>query len=1303
MKKLMGLAVALLLAVILPAAAAAEEAPAGRTWTVMVYMCGSNLESVYGAATADIQEMIDAGTRSDETGVLVMAGGAVSAGGSTYFRAGSTSVYEIASGRFRRLWESETPMNMGESDTLAWFLRYGRETRPARHYALILWDHGGGPLGGVCWDELFSMDYLTVGELTAALSAAGLPERLDWIGFDACLMSSAEVAAALSPFAEYMIASQETEPATGWDYAFLSGMAGDAGGAASGKRIVDAYFESLAGSKDILTMACVDLDKLRDALPLLGDFFAPIGERLTPDVFTRLSGLRMASVSFGKGMHGVGAGGYDLVDLGSLMSHYGGDRSGAADALKAAVVYSRSSEEGATGLSVYHPYANKEKYRQSWRSDYRKLDFSTGYVRYMDRFGTLLTGETAVDWRNLRTEDLGFDEDGSHQFALALTPEQRDSVVSSRLVILQNVRDGIRMNLAPVAVETAGLAEDGRLTARYRGRMLYAADAEENILAGPISFLLTEDSDYIAVLAHYTDYSGRPGAKPDTMVLYHCDAAGDTGNREILRRYVYDETAGIFTNRIAFSEKDFTDAGVVMFLRDLPDTDGALPGFMDWDGYEGYLERVIRPLTGWHFRMIDHRRPTGLYAMFEITDSQQNTWCSQPVRMMNPSEQAFEMTPDAVMSAGCTLRLSAALNEDDQVPQLKITFDLANGSGRKVAANVTQIVLNGERSIRNSLTLTGLEDGGSDRVTLSLNGEDLRGLETVTSLDFVLDIHEDGYSEEDPVLLPVHAEISGCDVSGFALPLPEPIAAVESDGLTWQLRALEQAEDGKISVLLYLYNGTDQPVDESGMLFIDGVWAQNDVYLTAQPHTACLTAFEAENRVTLSSRTLHVAGNSNLYLMSVDGLLERAGIDRISRLDLFRGMDGYAEGSGETVTFTLPEPVPLNAAGPAADAPLIMGAVSAELAGVYAADDGLALAVTFRNDSDRVVRISPDRPTLNGTALAFELYRPVMLPPHTRMTRFLALKTDVPSAAELSLVFRERNALSSEAVVRLPEAAVPGGTYLSADRLDVTPGAWAERVMALSETVRMPETAPASLRVTVTVPAEEAERVDWVNVAVCLLGEETVTDENGEERTLPATRSLVVASLAPDGANTYAVELSGLCLTANGQPLSITESIREGGGWELKCSSDLYYYQDPDSFRPTGQGLFWDGGFAMIADISLAIDCSSGRVVLVENRSELDNWADYRDDRTNYPVDEVALAAVETRVWLGTDRLANAYTIDYSDAVALPLDEGVVLALEPYDLTDDKLCLYYTLQYTDGTRKEWITDGLEAAGFTVHE
>ena len=56
-----------------PAVRASAENPPARKLTVMVYMCGSNLESGYGSASGDIEEMLDAGIGSGVT-VLVLAG-----------------------------------------------------------------------------------------------------------------------------------------------------------------------------------------------------------------------------------------------------------------------------------------------------------------------------------------------------------------------------------------------------------------------------------------------------------------------------------------------------------------------------------------------------------------------------------------------------------------------------------------------------------------------------------------------------------------------------------------------------------------------------------------------------------------------------------------------------------------------------------------------------------------------------------------------------------------------------------------------------------------------------------------------------------------------------------------------------------------------------------------------------------------------------------------------------------------------------------------------------------------------------
>ena len=73
-------------------------------------------------------------------------------------------------------------------------------------------------------------------------------------------------------------------------------------------------------------------------------------------------------------------------------------------ALGDAVIYSRSKNTEAGGLSVYHPYENKKKYLESWQNDYRLLNFSAEYNRYLEHFGAILTGESYVDWSRLSPE-----------------------------------------------------------------------------------------------------------------------------------------------------------------------------------------------------------------------------------------------------------------------------------------------------------------------------------------------------------------------------------------------------------------------------------------------------------------------------------------------------------------------------------------------------------------------------------------------------------------------------------------------------------------------------------------------------------------------------------------------------------------------------------------------------------------------------------------------------------------------------------------------------------------------------------
>ena len=213
--------------------------------TLMVYMTGSDLESQAGSASADLAEMMEALPADDSLQVQVLAAGA--ARWQADVEADATNIYRLTRDGLSLALEGEDT-SMGSPNSLLRLLEYGYRQGTPGSFALILWDHGAGPLEGLCFDERHlidgRMDGLSLQELSHALASSPFArEKLAWIGFDACLMATVEVACCVAPYAEYMIASQELEPASGWNYRFLTALAEDSSGAHTGQRIVAHYME----------------------------------------------------------------------------------------------------------------------------------------------------------------------------------------------------------------------------------------------------------------------------------------------------------------------------------------------------------------------------------------------------------------------------------------------------------------------------------------------------------------------------------------------------------------------------------------------------------------------------------------------------------------------------------------------------------------------------------------------------------------------------------------------------------------------------------------------------------------------------------------------------------------------------------------------------------------------------------------------------------------------------------------------------------------------------------------------------
>ena len=244
-----------------------------KQWTVMVYLAGDN--NLDSAGVADLQEMKTIGS-TDQVAIVAQfdRSGATRTTNRYVLRKGSTLAEDLVT--------SLGETNTGDPAVLRDFVAWAATTQPARHYMLVIWNHGSG------WDDsnLYTGDYFsgatppvirkgrvlagpagpaagppvrsgtvraaikrarrslfqtTVASMVASRAIAfddqaqdfldnlelkrvlvdirrGLGRKIDVLGFDACLMSMVEVAYQVRDSVSFTCGSEEEEPGEGWPY-----------------------------------------------------------------------------------------------------------------------------------------------------------------------------------------------------------------------------------------------------------------------------------------------------------------------------------------------------------------------------------------------------------------------------------------------------------------------------------------------------------------------------------------------------------------------------------------------------------------------------------------------------------------------------------------------------------------------------------------------------------------------------------------------------------------------------------------------------------------------------------------------------------------------------------------------------------------------------------------------------------------------------------------------------------------------------------------------------------------------------
>jgi len=351
------------------------------TYTLMIYMCGSNLESQSGMGTSDLREIVNAKVSNDNLNIIVETGGAKK-WKTSGISASKLQRWEVTS-RGLSLIDEQKSASMTDKSTLSSFISYTAKKYPANRYGLIMWDHGGGSVSGYGHDENYSSSgTMTLSQMASALKTGGI--KYDFIGFDACLMATMETAVALEPYADYLIASEEVEPGTGWYYTNWVGDLDDNTSLSTldmGKTLIDDY-ASHAGTS--CTLSLTDLSELSGTLPSALNAFGKAVSSSLEDDYTTIAKARTNAKEFSPSMN------LDQIDLVDFCDKLDTKTSNSlATTIKSAVKYNKASSiRNAYGLSVYFPKSSTTK-MSTMSSIYDAIDMDDAYAECVRGFAVM--------------------------------------------------------------------------------------------------------------------------------------------------------------------------------------------------------------------------------------------------------------------------------------------------------------------------------------------------------------------------------------------------------------------------------------------------------------------------------------------------------------------------------------------------------------------------------------------------------------------------------------------------------------------------------------------------------------------------------------------------------------------------------------------------------------------------------------------------------------------------------------------------------------------------------------------------